>query len=750
MQAHISGSYIEDFALVSDSAYVAQNGGRIIRALLEIAISRKWANATLVLMNMSKAIEKRMWPFDHPLKQFKSLKADVIYNLEQWAEDWDIPDLAAMSAKELGELIHLNEIHGAALLNAVKELPSLDLSCSLRPLGSDVLKLIVQVRPGFKWNKSVHGGSEPFYLWVEDDEGTTIIQLVQLLIRPETQQLEFNFVISVPSGRPPPSVTIRAISDRWMGSEDELVVSLDALHMPSVTQSHTPRLDLPFLRSAALKNTKLQSDLGPRVHDFNAIQSQIFWSLMKTRMHALVCGPTGCGKSVLAQLLLWYVNNYIALESTLIHTPSDTMSKASPHSWALVIAPQRNIAMELIADLRHTCKRIGVNIEMVVPDDGLHPVENRTIKVIAAPHLPSALGSLQALKSLNSLHLVVCENLEQLHPAYELGVSLIRHATQAQTTRFVGISASLNDPADLAAWLDAHPFAIHSFRPRDRDQSLSISTQSFTIPQSAALFKAMAKPCHAAIKTAGPDGSAMVFVPSRGQCRPIAMSLITQAALESATGRGYMTSAIAEAIVAHHLVRFRDSSLRDFVSSGVGFFHDGIGREDRRLTLELYAEGIIRVLLVSREACWTIPVRAGAVIVLGTQYLHVDSARDERQVRDYSHTEIVRMQSRAVRHNEFGGFHLFCQAESKDTYTRFLDDGLPLESDLHHSDVLSRWYASERRSGGIAGKQSAIDALSWTLLARRMVSNPTYYDVTGNHDDALSRIVDDLDRRATS
>lgn len=63
LQAYISKSYIEDFALVSDTAYVAQNAGRIIRALLEIAVSRRFAGVSYVLMSMSKAVEKRMWPF---------------------------------------------------------------------------------------------------------------------------------------------------------------------------------------------------------------------------------------------------------------------------------------------------------------------------------------------------------------------------------------------------------------------------------------------------------------------------------------------------------------------------------------------------------------------------------------------------------------------------------------------------------------------------------------------------------------
>jgi antiviral helicase SLH1 len=91
LQGYISWAVVEDFALVSDMHYVAQNSGRIVRALLEIVISRKWAGTSAVLMGMSKAIEKRLWPFDHPLKQF-SLKQDVFYGLERWADDYSVSD----------------------------------------------------------------------------------------------------------------------------------------------------------------------------------------------------------------------------------------------------------------------------------------------------------------------------------------------------------------------------------------------------------------------------------------------------------------------------------------------------------------------------------------------------------------------------------------------------------------------------------------------------------------------------------
>ncbi len=85
-----------------------------------------------------------------------------------------------------------------------------------------------------------------------------------------------------------------------------------------------------------------------------------------------------------------------------------------------------------------------------------------------------------------------------------------------------------------------------------------------------------------------------------------------------------------------------------------------------------------------RDSCWSVPVRAGVVVVMGTQYIRVEGQGEkaDRQVREYSLPEIMYMQGRAVRHAQPGRFHLFCQAESKETLTRFLNEGLPLESGL--------------------------------------------------------------------
>lgn len=304
LQGYISNMRPEDFALVSDQAYAAQNGGRIIRALLEIAITRKWANASAVLMGMSKAIEKRLWPFEQPLKQFP-LKADVFHKLELYADDYTVAELASMSAAELGELVHLNERHGTAIRDSAKQFPTVQITYDLRPLGYDVLKIAVKITRKFNWSSKIHGSVEPFWLWVEDHQAITILQLSHLIFRQTTDTLDVDFIISIPESDRPPSVTIRFVSDRWMGAEDEVVVPFDSLVMPTASESHTPRLDIPFLSLSVLHDSILEDFFGRHVSSLNAIQSQIFWSSVNTKQHTLICAPTGCGKSLIGQFVVW-------------------------------------------------------------------------------------------------------------------------------------------------------------------------------------------------------------------------------------------------------------------------------------------------------------------------------------------------------------------------------------------------------------------------------------------------------------
>ena len=286
---------------------MAQNGGRIIRAILEIAISKKWSNVTGVLLELSKAVETRLWPFDHPLKQFK-LKAHTLYSLEKWADEWSVSQLAESDAATLGELVHLNEQHGCAIVNAAKQFPSIQILYVLQPIAADILKICLTVKRAFEWNPAVHGTSEIFWIWIEDDTGLNILQLSRITLRETTDTLQIDFFISISQGQPPPFVTIRSVSDHWVGAEDNVNIPMDSLIMPPASPPHTRLLHLPFLSMNELEGFSiLERIFSRRLHTLNNLQTQYFWSLVRTHSHSLLCAPSASGKSTVVHMLIWYV-----------------------------------------------------------------------------------------------------------------------------------------------------------------------------------------------------------------------------------------------------------------------------------------------------------------------------------------------------------------------------------------------------------------------------------------------------------
>lgn len=255
-------------------------------------------------MAMSKAVESRMWPFDHPLRQ-SGLSQNLLHNLEQWADDLSVYDLAARSAAELGQLIHLNEGQGAALLRAAREFPAAKITCALRPLNSSLLKISVRIERAFVWSNKNHGSSEPFYIWVESHDGIDILQLAHLSFRPMTQHLTTDFIVAIQSTSLPPYLTIRFVSDKWLGAEEEIVVKLDTLVMPTSDIVLTSTLDLPFLGFRALRNPALERLYLSRHHGMNRLQTQCFFTIYNTWDNVLLSAPTSGGKSFLAQLSIW-------------------------------------------------------------------------------------------------------------------------------------------------------------------------------------------------------------------------------------------------------------------------------------------------------------------------------------------------------------------------------------------------------------------------------------------------------------
>lgn len=245
-----------------------------------------------------------MWPFNHPLGQF-DLPADLMYNIERWADDVPIAEIAAMSDAEFGALVHQNERLGERACRAARAMPALEISHSLQPIAHDLLRVRLELRRAFEWSEKHHGTTEAFWIWVEDAENLAILQLTRVLVRSTTTILFQEFV--VPISAVPVKLHARALSDRWIGTDDAHLIPLDQLVMPPPPLPHLPLLDLPLLstRDAFSKHPLVQAAYATDTPSFDPVQTQAFHTLFHTASNVLVCAPSAQSRGILLELAIW-------------------------------------------------------------------------------------------------------------------------------------------------------------------------------------------------------------------------------------------------------------------------------------------------------------------------------------------------------------------------------------------------------------------------------------------------------------
>lgn len=69
-QLYISRGSIDTFSLVSDASYISASLARIMRALFEICLRRGWSEMSSFMLEYCKAVDRQIWPHQHPLRQF--------------------------------------------------------------------------------------------------------------------------------------------------------------------------------------------------------------------------------------------------------------------------------------------------------------------------------------------------------------------------------------------------------------------------------------------------------------------------------------------------------------------------------------------------------------------------------------------------------------------------------------------------------------------------------------------------------
>lgn len=709
LQSYISRARPEDFALVSESAYVAQNAARICRALFMIALNRRWGHQCLVLLSLCKSIDKQIWPFQHPFHQF-DFPQPILKNLDD-KSSLSVESMRDMEPAEIGELVHNNRM-GGVVAKLVNNFPTLSVDAEIAPLNRDVLRIRLSITPDFRWNDRHNGTSESYWIWVENSETSEIYHHEFFLLsrRKLYDDHELNFTIPL-SDPLPTQIYIRAVSDRWLGAETVTPVSFQHLIRPDTESVYTDLLDLQPLPITALKNSLLEEIYGQRFPFFNPMQTQIFHCLYHTSANVLLGSPTGSGKTVAAELAMWWA------------------FREKPGSKVVYIAPMKALVRERVQDWRQRLTRqMGLKLVELTGDN---TPDTRTIRdadiIITTPEKWDGISrSWQTRGYVRQVSLVVIDEIHLLGgdrgPILEIIVSRMNYiASQSKgSVRLVGMSTACANAMDLGNWLGVKE-GLFNFRHSVRPVPLEIYIDGF--PQQTGfcpLMQSMNRPTFLAIKTHSPEKPVIVFVASRRQTRLTAKDLINYCGMEDNPRRFVRMS---EDDLQVNLSRVKDEALREALSFGIGLHHAGLVESDRQLAEELFANNKIQILIATSTLAWGVNLPAHLVVVKGTQFF---DAKIEGY-KDMDLTDVLQMLGRAGRpqFDSSGIARIFTQDAKKAFYKHFLHTGFPVESSLHL--VLDNHLGAEVSAGTMATKQDALDYLTWTFFFRRLHKNPTYY-----------------------
>jgi activating signal cointegrator complex subunit 3 len=169
----------------------------------------------------------------------------------------------------------------------------------------------------------------------------------------------------------------------------------------------------------------------------------------------------------------------------------------------------------------------------------------------------------------------------------------------------------------------------------------------------------------------------------------------------------------------------KDPHLKHCLQFGIGMHHAGLEPNDRKIAEDLFSRCKILVLVCTSTLAWGVNLPAHLVVIKGTEFYD----GKQRRYVDFPITDALQMMGRAGRpqFDTSGVCVIMCHEPKKAFYKKFLYEPFPVESALREN--LPDHINAEIVSGSITSKQDAVDWITWTYFFRRLVKNPSYYDL---------------------
>jgi pre-mRNA-splicing helicase BRR2 len=303
--------------------FIQQSAGRLMRAMFEICLSKRWSTVALKVLQLCNMVERKMWCSQNALRQFHAVPDIIIRKLERVADiSWE--KYLDLKPTDLGEMVK-NQKMGKTLYKFVHMLPKFSIAVHAVPITRSWLKLDISIRPEFDFNIDVHGSQLQYWLMVEDCDGEQVLYYEPQIYRGE-EQLNYQCVVKLMDPAPP-QYFVRIIADRWLHSTTEVPISFKHLILPEKFFPPTELLDLRPIPASAL--TEVHRKFLNKALTLNPIQTQLYFHLNDGDENVLIFGPPHSGKETCAEVaLIRFLNSSGSDDRCVVLCPSEVGSFA--------------------------------------------------------------------------------------------------------------------------------------------------------------------------------------------------------------------------------------------------------------------------------------------------------------------------------------------------------------------------------------------------------------------------------------
>lgn len=473
----------------------------------------------------------------------------------------------------------------------------------------------------------------------------------------------------------------------------------------------------------------------------NRIQSEVFPTVFHTNKNVLVCAPTGAGKTNIAMLAaLQTISKHISNEKKGIIDSNDISFKM------VYIAPLRALVQEQVTEFQRRLKVLGIRVVELTGDSetSRRELENAHMIVSTPEKWDIISRKFHNQKLIQQVELMILDEVHLLHEERGPIIEAISMRMMKNNTRMVALSATLPNYQDVADFLKVDKTGLFFFTPDYRPCPLKqefISVNSFSSVKELININ---RACYDKIKENLQNRhQVIVFVHSRKDTLKTAQYLLQQIKTDDEF-KSFVDkedTAIQNILTKEAKENCDDPQLANMIKNGIALHHAGLSRNDRSQSEDLFADGVIRLLISTKTISWGVNLPAHTVIIKGTD---IYSPALNKLVK-LSIQDMLQMLGRAgrPRYDTYGEGIIITNKEGVDHYLSLLMGQQNIES--RFMDRIIDLVNAEICAGNIIDKNSLILWLKSSYWYVRMMRNRKLYKTDGlNIDVFLNSLAETL------